>query len=578
MDSFALPMKSLSVNEVLPAYASVEGGVGVGNGGGMVVCRNHDQSIQSTELLDFYEARALRGIQIDLANMPGNWKEKAQAVIHRLGKLTDLRDQIYTQWLASFEDEMMLLKGVQFNTVPDAMSIGVPKGCEFEQGAVQIIPRFPGDKRYYLNDELWSAMDDTQKAGLVLHEIVYREALSYGHTDSIATRYLVGLVNSSAIEKSTINDFLKTLQIVHFEQTDIPFSFAHVETVFNPEWWWRKSDLQKSPSSIVLHDRIVINLGFCKQKGCSDWVNMEGDYQENNDHRLCSGVETIKIEDLEPVKFLWNKSPSDSHCDSRLTIIRDDFQKEVEFFLDRSPLLENPVMDFNYQSSPTSKNIDATTLNFRKLNGKIQVNFAVTKSVLTDKVIIQGKDANKDCFININFIDGKMSQIRNNKFDCEYSVTATRDKVQMSIVPKVSSDFKLLLNLDQNENYLDGGTVKSLWFPSRNTWSWNCDVKGSLGCIDLIGEGVNAISINGNNVSMITPYYGTITDSEGMTNAGYCNLKDGLYELYASTLVAKQVQLRERCELLDLNSKTNWYDSGSILKLDENGKVIEKIF
>ena len=41
-----------------------------------------------------------------------------------------------------------------------------------------------------------SAMDETQKAGLVLHELVYREALSYGHADSILTRYFVALISS----------------------------------------------------------------------------------------------------------------------------------------------------------------------------------------------------------------------------------------------------------------------------------------------------------------------------------------------------------------------------------------------
>src|SRR4051794_27132981 len=49
-----------------------------GNGGDAVVCRDHDDKIISVELLDFFEARNMRGIYLDLGDDSLSVDQKVQ--------------------------------------------------------------------------------------------------------------------------------------------------------------------------------------------------------------------------------------------------------------------------------------------------------------------------------------------------------------------------------------------------------------------------------------------------------------------------------------------------------------------
>ncbi|MEK6580153.1 MAG: hypothetical protein AABZ55_13075 [Bdellovibrionota bacterium] len=60
---------------------SAQAGTATGNGGHAVVCRNSAYQITRVELLDFYEARLLRGINHNLDSIHGNWLTKGQAVL-----------------------------------------------------------------------------------------------------------------------------------------------------------------------------------------------------------------------------------------------------------------------------------------------------------------------------------------------------------------------------------------------------------------------------------------------------------------------------------------------------------------
>ncbi len=256
----------------LAAQTALAGREG-GNGGGTVVCRDSGSRILSVELLDFYEARTLRGVETDIHSLPGNWQQKASAIIDRVRTKSEFRYQLYSKWLGTFEKDSKLLTGVQFSTVPDSGWIALPKGCGFEQAAIQRQPIFPGDARYFLNEELWSAMDEDQRAGLALHEIVYREAIGYGHDTSIRSRYLVATYASPGFATLGESDYWGLLADANFETTDkpLPVAAGTVETQIDISRLTQPGPSDPKWSVLTLKDHVLVQLGSC-DAGCAHFA------------------------------------------------------------------------------------------------------------------------------------------------------------------------------------------------------------------------------------------------------------------------------------------------------------------
>ena len=261
-------------------FKSGDGGM-VGNGGGTVVCRDANQKIIRIETLDYYEAAMHPGLTLDIDKIPGDAKAKVSALIERIRKKSELRYQLYTTWFNSFVSEQALLVGVEFSTVPDSGYISVPKGCKFEQAVIQRRPMFSKDPRYFINAELFTAMDDTQKAMLILHELVYREALAYGHTDSIRARYLNDLYASSQFADMDFKTYVETLKQAHFELTDqdsIWDAELPVETKLDLSRLWQASpDQEKTLEPLFLKGKIVSQLGVCLGDGCKTFKTFDGE-------------------------------------------------------------------------------------------------------------------------------------------------------------------------------------------------------------------------------------------------------------------------------------------------------------
>lgn len=186
---------SLACLMAVPCWAGVEHG----NGGGSVVCRAADGSITSVELLDFYEQRQLLNLTRDMGPAGTSYKDKIHYVLDRHADLAPYRAKSWGEQADNFESEAVFLSGVVFDQLHDTGDIFIPSACTFEQVVVQQEPTLPRDKRFKVNKDLWDRLDDENKAGLVLHEVIYREAITYGHTDSIATRYVNGLWSAAGV-------------------------------------------------------------------------------------------------------------------------------------------------------------------------------------------------------------------------------------------------------------------------------------------------------------------------------------------------------------------------------------------
>jgi hypothetical protein len=164
----------------------------IGNGGKGVICRDGNDKVLSAEILDFYEGRVLYGripqpVADDVSSVLQRWLEP-------LWTYDAPRYQRYSKQLADFAANSRFVEAQLLLTIDSEEIIKPPKGCEVEQIIVQSEPLLPGQKRFVINRPLWEALDHLNQAGLMLHEVIYQEALAQGHHNSISSRYMTALI------------------------------------------------------------------------------------------------------------------------------------------------------------------------------------------------------------------------------------------------------------------------------------------------------------------------------------------------------------------------------------------------
>lgn len=178
-----------------------------GNGGDVVVCRDGSDAITSIELLDYYEGRQIPGtLSPDLRG--ADEFAMAQDVIDRLTIVDPTRRAHYQNWLATFQQEALFLPGVVLVDISDSEHLHFPRGCNVEQIAIHQEPH-DGEPRYTVSADLWNALDQGGRAGLLLHELIYREAVTtLGHRDSRNVRRLARFLASSPARTMTLSQYV----------------------------------------------------------------------------------------------------------------------------------------------------------------------------------------------------------------------------------------------------------------------------------------------------------------------------------------------------------------------------------
>ncbi len=183
----------------------------VGNGGDVLVCPN-----KKPELLDFYEARVLKKItrRPDLSGATAI--EIAKSTLRDLEKINPARARIYHARIESFYNDASFVSDARLEDIPDSAHVVLPIGCALKQIAIQVPRGLPRDPIYIVDKSLWDAMDLENQAGLILHEVIYTDAIRYGHTNSISVRYLNGVLPSDRLAGMSIQEYdewLRTLRL-----------------------------------------------------------------------------------------------------------------------------------------------------------------------------------------------------------------------------------------------------------------------------------------------------------------------------------------------------------------------------
>ena len=183
----------------------------VKNGGDVVQCPN-----SKSVFVDVYEAQAEHEITLDLGGPRLDLFSKIDIALKRLERLSPLRAKMYRNQAHDFFNEAALIPNARLTPIQDVYNWSMPDGCVLKQIAVQSVPSLPQDKRYLVSKDLWQTLDDDSKAALILHEVIYREGIGLGFTNSVSVRYFNSLIFSHELDQTTSKDFVSILQTLSF--------------------------------------------------------------------------------------------------------------------------------------------------------------------------------------------------------------------------------------------------------------------------------------------------------------------------------------------------------------------------
>lgn len=197
------------------AFAS---GTTVGNGGNVIVCQDGNGRVSSVQLLDYFELQQ-NGAALQLNPALRSYPKMLNDLFKRWQKVAPKRMKQYSQWLQDFPNDSGMYAGVQIQPTEDTGVISIPKGCSIQPAAFQRpeVELLPGVKRYTISKDLWDLMPEVQKAGLVLHELIYREAIQAAHTTSFATRYFNGYLSSATPEPVAYSAIVSQMPLLWVE-------------------------------------------------------------------------------------------------------------------------------------------------------------------------------------------------------------------------------------------------------------------------------------------------------------------------------------------------------------------------
>lgn len=171
----------------------------VGGGGKGVVCDGRDE----VQVLDFFEARVDGDLTIDLGDADLEPAAKVELALTRLARLDPQRSQRYRDILWLFNNGQQIVPAA-ISPVDDSGDAVIPDDCRLVQMAMHYSVGINSvDSIWFIDAEFWNRLTNDDKAGLILHEIIYYDALRHGHETSLYARDLVAIVSSTAMETMT---------------------------------------------------------------------------------------------------------------------------------------------------------------------------------------------------------------------------------------------------------------------------------------------------------------------------------------------------------------------------------------
>ena len=209
-------MKTLMVMALLfsmNAQAGREAG-----GSKAIVCPDAPPGKQA-RLLDFYRGETEWGFQL----APVEGKDEAEQLVQlaeRLKKFDSVRHfgikQQAANGAARFREQMRFVENANFTLLNDSSEIGVPVGCHLELLINQKVNLRPDDKKYRVNAKVWAMLPAFDRAGAMVHELYYKEALDAGTDTADNAAYLTAILASAQFAQLSYWDYFKRLNSAGF--------------------------------------------------------------------------------------------------------------------------------------------------------------------------------------------------------------------------------------------------------------------------------------------------------------------------------------------------------------------------
>ena len=193
-----------------------DGGKIIGNGGKGFVCP--EESGQRVYLLDYIKATHDWNLYIIPATGNDEY-EKAKELAKRISVFDPIRSKYYVAAINDFKSNHQLINYHDFTYISDYEEYTLPKGCTVEIIINQKMPRFAEDKRYRINNDLWRELSLDDRAGLILHEIIYREAMLLGQKTANNVVYFNAIIAGKIIHinKESYDAILSSINFPHYE-------------------------------------------------------------------------------------------------------------------------------------------------------------------------------------------------------------------------------------------------------------------------------------------------------------------------------------------------------------------------
>ena len=219
-----------------------------GNGGFVLACAG-----QNLRTFDLYELQDRYEDQMSLdKNSSENLDERVNYLLDKIAVLNPVRAQKYRKWFLDFFSELQFTNdSLQAN--PDIGFGQVPAGCSLELAVFQRNPGIINRYRYTVRKTLWDQLDVIGQAALVLHELIYREAVQQDnqHQTSERSRFLNAWINSKEFSRVSLNEYLSRLQALHFRDAEYGLHQIYLGHYNEDKRAWEKFDLKFFESGSV---------------------------------------------------------------------------------------------------------------------------------------------------------------------------------------------------------------------------------------------------------------------------------------------------------------------------------------
>ena len=186
----------------LKSYAGIE----VGNGGDVIVCKD------KIELLDYFEAKQNKLEPI--VSKKEDYMVIATDILTKFKKTDQKLAEQYLRNLKDFPAAVEFKKGMTLRDIKDSKHDFIPSGCELKQIAIRrwhnITNR--GGKKFIISRDLWEKLTPTERAGLVLHEIIFEHFIYLKVNDSNKARFMNGVIAHLANDKELKIPYRQMLQ------------------------------------------------------------------------------------------------------------------------------------------------------------------------------------------------------------------------------------------------------------------------------------------------------------------------------------------------------------------------------